>query len=174
MPFPTWPAPIRATVILTTDAPPEWVWRAFESAPRWPEVLQDVEAAEIAPAGRLVAGAVMHSRGVPGTMAVDMAYHVLAAERPHHLQTESIAAGFRARTDYRFETADGGGTTITLTADVAAERTMMRLYIAIQRKRHVELIEASLTRRMQSMLALAETLGRESGKTQPHDMELTR
>src|SRR4051812_34935022 len=103
------PAPISATVTMTSEVPRDHVWRAFESAPRWPQVLKDVESAEIEPGGRLASGAVMRTYAVPGTMAVDMAYHVLAAEPPHHLVTESNAAGFRAHTDYRFAEGARGG-----------------------------------------------------------------
>jgi hypothetical protein len=156
-----WPAPIHATATLTTDVPREFVWRAFESAPRWPEVLTDLEAAHIEPDGRLVVGAVMRSRAVPATMAVDMAYHVLEAEPPQHLVTESTASGFQARTRYRFDVAANGGTDITLTADVAAQKMSMRVFVAAQRSQHVKMVEGSLHRRMQSMLALAEMLWRE-------------
>ena len=55
MPLPIWPAPVHATATLITDVPPAFVWRAFESAPRWPEVLKDIERAAIEPDGRLVA-----------------------------------------------------------------------------------------------------------------------
>lgn len=161
-----WLAPIVATVTLTTDVPREFVWRAYESAPRWPEVLKDLEGAEIEPDGQLVAGAVMRSRAVPGTMAVDMAYQVLAAEPPEHLRTESAAAGFKAVADYRFAVAANGGTEITLSANVAAEKFMMRLYVAVQRSQHATMIEASLRRRLQSMLNLADILWKEAtGKT---------
>ena len=159
-------APISAKATLTSDAPREYVWRAFESAPRWPEVLQDIQGAHIEPDGRLVAGAVMRSQAVPGTMAVDMAYQVLEAERPHRLVTESTAAQFRARVEYQFAEGARGGTQITLASTVRAERASMRLYIALQRKRHTELIEGSLNRRMRAMLDLAEKIWRE--ETQGH------
>jgi hypothetical protein len=165
-----WPAPIHATATLTTDVPREFVWRAFESAPRWPEVLKDIEAAEIEPDGRVVAGAVMRSRAVPGTMAVNMAYHVLEAEPPQRLVTESTAAGFRARTHYRFDVAANGGTDIALTAEVAAQKMSMRVFIAAKRSAHVQMVEGSLHRRMQSMLALAEILWREAGGSSPADV----
>ena len=161
-----WPAPISATVNLTTDVPREYVWRAFESAPRWPEVLKDVEEAAIEPDGRLIAGAVMRSRAVPGTMAVDMAYHVLTAEPPEHLCTRSRAAGFTAEADYHFAEAANGGTELSLAARVIAEKFAMRVYIATQRGKHTTMIEASLRRRIEAMLTLGEKLWKEtSGRT---------
>ncbi len=157
------PGPIAAAISLTTPAPPAMVWRAFEAAPRWPEVLRDIAEAWIDPDGRLIPGAVMRSRAVPGTMAVDMAYRVDETEPPHRLVTTSRAAGFTARADYRFAPDPAGGTQITLTAAVLAERASMRLYIAFTRPRHTEMVEASLRRRLQAMLTLAETLWREEG-----------
>jgi hypothetical protein len=155
------PAPITVSVTIPTRVPREYVWRAFESAPRWPEVLHDLAAAEIEPDGRLVPGAVMRSRAVPGTMAVDMAYRVLDAVAPERLRTQSDAAGFTAVTDYRFAPEADGVTEITLNVSVAAQKAMVRLYIAVQRARHEEMVTASLHRRMQSMLALAEKIWKE-------------
>jgi hypothetical protein len=162
-----WPGPITARVSLATDTPRAFVWRAFEAARRWPEVLPDLESAAIEPDDRLAVGAVMRSRAVPGTMAVDMAYHVLVAEAPARLVTDSRANGFRARTDYRFADADGGGTTITFAANVTAERKLMRAYISLQRGRYSDMVEASLRRRMQAMLVLAEKLWQEDGSAPP-------
>jgi len=160
--------PIAASVTLTTDAPRAFVWRAFETPQRWPEVLRDVAEAWIEPDGRLTPGAVLRSRAVPGTMAVDMAYSVLEAEPPHHLVTTSRAAGFDARSDYRFVEGPRGGTQVTLAATVRAASAPMRLYIAITRQRHVELVESSLRRRLQPMLALAESLWREDAELKEH------
>jgi hypothetical protein len=158
--------PISATATLTSDAPREYVWRAFESAPRWPEVLKDLAEAQVEPNGRLEQGSIMRSRAVPGTMAVDMEYRVLEAERPHRLVTESKAAGFSAHTEYRFAEGAHGGTQVTIIGQVRADKASMRLYIAIQRRRHIELVEGSLHRRMRSMLDLAEKIWRE--ETQGH------
>jgi hypothetical protein len=159
-----WPAPIRASATLTSDVPRAFVWRAMQSAPRWPEVLKDVASAEIAPDGRLAAGAVMHSRAEPGTMAVDMAYRVLEATAPERLVIESEANGFVARTEYRFAVSAGGGTDVTLNADVRARKLPMRLYVAIQRDKHVPMVQGSLIRRMSAMLELAERIWREESE----------
>jgi hypothetical protein len=156
-----WPAPIHATASLMTDVPREYVWRALESATRWPEVLKDIAEAAIDPDGRLQAGAIMRSRAVPGTMAVDMAYRVIEAQAPERLVTESSASGFTARTAYRFMPAANGGTEITLSADVSADKKLTRLYVAAQRSKHVDMVRGSLLRRMNLMLVLAEAIWRE-------------
>lgn len=154
-------APITATVTMDTEVPREYVWRAFESAPRWPEVLQDIESAQVEPNGRLEAGAVMRSRAVPDTRAVDMAYNVLEAEHPHRLVIQSSAVGFSAHTEYRFAEGAHGGTRITINGTVAAHKLSMRAFIAVKRKPHTQLIEGSLHRRMSSMLELAEKIWKE-------------
>jgi hypothetical protein len=156
-----WPAPIRASATLNSAVPRDFIWRAFESAPRWPEVLKDLSSATIEPDGRLAAGAVMRSQAVPGTMAVDMAYRVLEAEAPARLVTVSEANGFTARTAYGFAPAADGGTDLTLTAEVTAQKLPVRLYVAIQRDKHVQMVQGSLIRRMSAMLELAERIWRE-------------
>ena len=153
--------PITATVTLTSEAPRDYVWRAFETVSRWPQVLPDLAEGWLDPAGQLEAGAVMRTKGAPGTMAVDMAYHLLEAERPHRLVTRSSAADFSAHTEYRFAEGANNGTQVTVTGTVRAEKVSMRLYVAIQRSKHVELVQGSLERRTRAMLTLAETLWRE-------------
>jgi hypothetical protein len=156
-----WPAPVRASATLTSGVPREFVWRALESAPRWPEVLKDIASAEIEPDGRLATGAVMRSYAVPGTMAVDMSYRVIEAAASERLVTESTANGFTARTEYRFAASADGGTDITLAADVSAQKLPVRLYVATQRDKHVTMVQGSLIRRMTAMLELAERIWRE-------------
>jgi uncharacterized protein YndB with AHSA1/START domain len=149
--------PIVATVTLTTAAPRAAVWQAFEAAPRWPQVLTDLAEATIAP-GRLEAGAVISTKALPGGNVIDMQYRVLAAEPLRRLVLASRARGFRAETEYVLDDDDEPGTQVTITAQVMPERVLGRLAVVLWRKRHAGHVAASLRRRGQALLTLAEML----------------
>lgn len=147
--------PIVATVTLTTTALRAAVWQALEAAPRWPQVLTDLAEAAIAPAGRLEAGAVISTKALPGGNVIDMQYRVLAAEPLRRLVLTSRARGFGAETEYLLDD-DEGGTQVTITARVMPERVLGRLAVVLWRKQHAGHVAASLRRRGQAMLTLAE------------------
>jgi hypothetical protein len=150
--------PIVATVTLSTAAPRAAVWQALEAAPRWPQVLTDLAEAAIAPAGRLEAGAVISTKALPGLNVIDMQYRVLAAEPLRRLVLTSSARGFRAETEYVLDDDDEPGTQVTITARVMPERVLGRLAVVLWRKQHAGHVAASLRRRGQAMLTLAEML----------------
>jgi Activator of Hsp90 ATPase homolog 1-like protein len=150
-------APIRVTVALTTSAPRAAVWQALEHVPRWPQVLTELSEAVTAPAGSLAPGTIITTRGQPGRNVIDMNYRVLAAEPLRRLVLASRAQGFRAQTEYVLEDADGG-TQVNLSAEVTAERVLGRLSAALWRDQHARHVAASLRRRAQAMLTLAEKL----------------
>lgn len=148
--------PIRATVTLTTSAPRAAVWHALERVARWPQVLTDLAAAAIEPAGPLAPGTLITTRALPGSNVIDMTYRVLAAEPFRRLVLASSARGFRAQTEYVLEDIEGE-TEVTVTAEVSAERLLGRLSAALWRDQHARHVAASLRRRGQAMLTLAET-----------------
>jgi len=159
-------APIRATITLTTNARRAAVWQALEHVARWPQVLTDLSEATIAPEGPLASGAVITTRALPGHNVIDMTYQVLAAEPLHRLVLASSARGFRAQTEYVLEDI-GGETEVSLTAEVSAERLLGRLSAALWRDQHARHVAASLRRRGQAMLTLAETLATSVSITRP-------
>jgi hypothetical protein len=140
-------APIRVTVALTTSAPRAAVWQALEHVPRWPQVLTELSEAVTAPAGSLAPGTIITTRAQPGRNVIDMNYRVLAAEPLRRLVLASRAQGFRAQTAYVLEDADSG-----------TQVTLGRLSAALWRDQHERHVAASLRRRGQAMLTLAEKL----------------
>src|SRR5262245_16826160 len=122
------PNSITMTLTFSTSAPPSAVWAALESAPRWPEVLDDLTAARIEPNGKLVVGAVMRSFAKPGTEAADMAYKVVAAKRPRHLAIQAIVGNFRSRADYAIDASDGGAK-VTLAAAIEPMRALDKVIV---------------------------------------------
>lgn len=154
-------APIVATVTLTTEADRAAVWRALESAERWPEVLPDISAAHIEPDGRLREGSTIRTQPKPDTTMVEMAYHVLAADPRRRLVLASTAAGFDAHTEYVLADDPEGGTSVTLKATVMAEGIVMRVSTAVRRGTYATHVATSLRRRMGALLMLAETIARE-------------
>jgi hypothetical protein len=159
--------PIIATVNLTTEADSHAVWRALETAARWPEVLSDLASARVEPTGPLTASSTIRTQPRSGSNMIEMVYRVVAAEAPQRLVLTSSAAGFFAETEYAIASDGEGGASVTVTARVVAERPMMRLMTTIWRSRYREHIATSLRRRMGSWLMLAETMARESRSIGP-------
>jgi hypothetical protein len=148
---------IKASVTLTTAASPAAVWSAFEEAPRWPEVLTDLLEARIEPDGKLVLGAVIRSKARPGSAAVDMRYEVIEAVPAQSLALASRPKGLRARTRYMFEPI-GDGARITVSSEMAAENLIGRVVMAYRRERYATQLVASLQKRTQALLNLAERM----------------
>jgi hypothetical protein len=151
-------SPVTATVALSTPAPVHATWAAFETATRLPEVLPDIAAAAVDPDGRLVPGATIRTVARPDRNVIDMRYDVLAAEPPRRLVLQSSAEGFRAQTTYDFEADTDGGTHVTVTAAVVAERIKGRLVALFWRSLVTQQLERSLRRRTEALLELAEKL----------------
>jgi hypothetical protein len=163
------PSAITMTLTFSTSAPPAAVWAALESAPRWPEVLDDLTEARIEPNGKLAVGAVMRSFAKPGTDAADMAYRVVAAKRPRHLAIEAMVGNFRSRAEYAIEGSDSGAT-VTLAAAIEPTRALDKLIVALARKRYLGQFKAGLQKRMRAMLTLAERIADEGdGGNRPAD-----
>jgi hypothetical protein len=152
---------VTATAVLETPAPPSAVWQAYAAAPHWPRVLADLVQAWIEPDGRLEVGALIETRAVPESAAVNMRYRVIEAEPARRLRLASSGRGFRAETLYEFE-PNGTGTRVRIasvfTPDTLVGGLIMRLY----RSRAEAQLAASLVTRTQALLALAEEGATES------------
>jgi uncharacterized protein YndB with AHSA1/START domain len=148
---------IEVSVTLTSSAPPAAVWAAFESAPRWPEVLTDLVAARIEPDGKLAAGAVIRSEARPDTRAVDMRYSVTDAEPEKRLALASRLPGLRARTRYLFEPI-GDGTRVTVSSEMQAHSLIGRIVQSLRRSHYSGALVSVLQTRTQALLNLAERL----------------
>jgi hypothetical protein len=149
---------ITVTRTFATTASPSAVWAALEAAPRWPEVLTDLIEARIEPDGVLAAGAVIRTHARPGTKAVDMTYHVTAAEPRLGLTIETASNDFRAQTEYRID-AFASGARVTLTAVAEPVRWLHKLTTQLARRSYTAQLETALESRMRPMLTLAERIG---------------
>ena len=154
------PSPIAITLTVSTAAPPAAVWAALEAAPRWPEVLDDLARARAEPDGVLKAGAVMRSFAKPNTDAADMAYRVVTAKRPHHLEIEAEVGNFRSSAHYQID-GNRDGSRVTLTPTIEGRRGIDRLIASLARKRYLGQFKASLEPRLRAMLTLAERIAQE-------------
>jgi hypothetical protein len=154
------PGSITVTLAFTTVAPPAAVWAALEAAPRWPEVLDDLVSARIEPDGVLAVGAVMRSFAKRGTQAADMAYRVVAAERPRHLAIEAALGHFRSHASYEIEADSDGGAQVILTAGVEPTRALKKVIMLLSRRRYLGKLKAAVDQRMRAMLTLAERIAR--------------
>ena len=140
-----------------TTASPTAVWAALEAAPRWPEVLTDLVSACIEPDGVLAEGATIRTVAKPGTRAVDMTYHVVAADPRLHLAIEAAGDGFRAHTEYLIEPF-AAGARVTVTSQVQPTRWLHRLTTGLARRSYTRQFEATMQARMRPMLTLAERI----------------
>ena len=123
-------------------------------------MLDDLARARVEPDGVLEAGAVMRSFAKPNTEAADMAYRVVAAKRPHHLEIESEVGNFRSRARYQID-GNRDGSRVTLTAEIEGARWIDRVIVSLARKRYLGQFKASLEPRLRAMLTLAERIAQE-------------
>jgi hypothetical protein len=151
------PAPITASVTLTSTASPFTVWLAFGDAPHWPKVLPDLIEARIEPDGKLVQGAVIHSKAKPDTGAVDMRYDVIEAEPAKRLVLASRIKGLHARTQYTFE-GDVSGTRLTVSSEIDATSLLGRIAVALWRARFAKQMAAAIEMRTRALITLAERI----------------
>ena len=149
------PFPLTVSQTFSTSASPAAVWRALESAGRWPKVIATLAEVTVEPPRALAAGSIIRSRAVPGSGAADLTYRVIAAEPPRHLVLVIEDEDYTARTDYRIA-QDGGETDVLVTSTLNPKGIAQSIRFLLWQARIAPALNANVRDRTQALLRLAE------------------
>jgi hypothetical protein len=155
------PFPLTVTQTLSTTAPPDAVWRAFESVARWREGNPKIARAALAPGGPLAPGSTIEVRAVPGSGGADRTERVVAAEPPVRLVLTVEEADYRATTEYRIAAATDGVTDVTVIGTLDAHGLTQIVRFLLWRQRLTPMLSATLRERAQALIDLAERIALE-------------
>jgi uncharacterized protein YndB with AHSA1/START domain len=153
--------PLTHTQTLSTSAPPETMWRAFESVRRWREGNPKVSRATLTPKGPLAPGSTIEVRAVGGSGGADRIERVVAAEPPSRLVLTIDETEYRATTEYRIATAADGMTEVTVTGTLDARGLSQTVRFLLWRQRLTPILSATMRERAQALIDLAERIALE-------------
>jgi Polyketide cyclase / dehydrase and lipid transport len=145
--------PLNATQAVTTHAPAEAVWRAFEAVKRWPKTMRSLREVSVEPPGPLRPGSLI--RAVSESGASPHPPHPPAP--PHRLVLVIDEADFYSRTEYEIAAGEDG-TQITVRGTLAARGIGQWIRFLLWRERMTPMLRTTLRERAQGIADLAERM----------------